>query len=79
LKRAWHLVKGYRALWVFGVILALTTFSWETAVFVRHDDGEANRWDIVVVTQPGETIFEALPRTIGEEIDEANGETQAQK
>jgi len=31
LKRAWHIVTRYRALWVFGIILALTTVSWSQA------------------------------------------------
>jgi hypothetical protein len=73
LKRAWHLVKGYRALWVFGLILALTTFSWETAVFWGRDNNdEANRQGIVVTREPGESFLEAFQRTIREEIDEAN-------
>jgi hypothetical protein len=28
LKRAWHIIAHYRALWLFGTILALTTASW---------------------------------------------------
>jgi hypothetical protein len=28
LKRAWQIITRYRATWVFGIILALTTFSW---------------------------------------------------
>ena len=31
LKRAWETTWRYRALWIFGVILALTTISWSTA------------------------------------------------
>jgi hypothetical protein len=44
LKEAWHMVWRHRALWIFGIILALTTFSWETAVlYSRHDDGDGSR------------------------------------
>ena len=39
LKRAWHMVWRYRALWVFGVVLALTTTSWPaTTLYDRDDD-----------------------------------------
>lgn len=40
LKRAWHMVRHYRALWIFGIILALTVASWETAVLFDRADGE---------------------------------------
>lgn len=34
-KRAWQIVTRYRAAWVFGIILALTTFSWSRIPFSR--------------------------------------------
>ncbi len=78
LKRAWHLVKSYRALWVFGVILALTTFSWETAFWLGwNDDNESDRPGITVTREPGETFLEALQRTVREEFDTANEEIEA--
>jgi len=40
LKRAWHMVRNYRAVWVFGIILALTVASWETGVLFDRADGE---------------------------------------
>jgi hypothetical protein len=65
------LVKSYRALWVFGVILALTTISWETAFFFGQDnDGEAERVGIVVNRRAGETFLEAFQRAVSEEVDE---------
>lgn len=37
LKRAWRILWNYRALWIFGVILALTTFSWQSTAWTRQD------------------------------------------
>ncbi len=37
LKRAWQILWNYRALWIFGIILALTTFSWQSAAWARGD------------------------------------------
>jgi hypothetical protein len=84
-KRAWHNVRHYRALWIFGAILALTTFSFEAAVFYSLDsDRDASSEGIAIVTQEGETAFEAFRRTLREElddlrteIDEANDELDA--
>ena len=50
LKQAWHIVRSYRAVWIFGIILALTTVSWGTAIWLR-DGGEDSdrvliRWEI---------------------------------
>ena len=39
LKRAWHILVSYRILWVFGIILALTTASWERGMFSGNDGG----------------------------------------
>jgi hypothetical protein len=74
LKQAWHNVCHYRALWIFGLILALTTFSWGAAAFYGRDTQEGNWNGITVVTRSGETFFEALRRTIREEIDELDRE-----
>ena len=40
LKKSWQNVWRYRALWVFGVILALTTFSWGPLIFTGGHDGD---------------------------------------
>jgi hypothetical protein len=37
LKRAWHILWSYRALWVFGVILSITTVSWETSLLSNNN------------------------------------------
>lgn len=47
LKRAWHILWSYRVLWVFGVILALTTFSGGgggATGFSRDRDWGDRRW-----------------------------------
>jgi hypothetical protein len=76
-KRAWHNMRHYRALWIFGVILALTTFSWEWGIFTRHDnDNDASSRGIEIVRQPDETFFEAFWRTMGEEVDRLEAEIE---
>ncbi len=42
LKRAWHMVTKYRALWIFGVILALTTASASNPLTWRANDNGSN-------------------------------------
>jgi hypothetical protein len=74
LKRAWHMVTRYRALWIFGIVLGLVTFSWELAL-LGDDDGERDYpQGIVITTLDGETFYDALQRTIQEELDEAEKE-----
>jgi hypothetical protein len=41
LKRAWQIVWSYRALWIFGILVALTTVSWEASVLHRDYDQSA--------------------------------------
>lgn len=41
LKKAWHYVWRYRALWMFGIVLALTTFSWGWATLGDLQDGNS--------------------------------------
>jgi hypothetical protein len=71
LKRAWELVKGYRALWVFGAILALTTFSLESAMLLRSDDDhDDSRQGITITTRSNETFLEAVDRSVRDAVDE---------
>jgi hypothetical protein len=71
LKRAWDLVKSYRALWVLGAILALTSFSVATPVFWGLDNqDEGDRQGIVVTRETGESFLSAFQRAVEEEIDE---------
>lgn len=73
LKQAWHTVWNYRALWIFGVILALTTSYWGMSSFFDRDNDEYRR-GITVTTMPGETFQEAFQRTMQEEIEETKRE-----
>ncbi len=59
LKRAWHTVWNYRALWIFGIILALTTTSWSGWEWLqRSDDSDGNHEanSLVYVLPNGSTI-----------------------
>ncbi len=50
LKRSWHIMKNYRAVWIFGIILALTTVSWGAALWFGDggEDGDRQlvRWEL---------------------------------
>lgn len=70
-KKAWTCTSSHRALWVFGILLALVTFSWELGAFAQFD-GDWEGRAITVTQMPGETVWQALQRTLGEEIDQAN-------
>jgi hypothetical protein len=38
LERSWHMVTRYRALWIFGIILGMVTFSWGMVWLGSLDD-----------------------------------------
>ena len=58
LKQAWHTAWNYRALWVFGIILALTTTSWPAATWYgRNNENEEGRGSFVYVL-PNESTIE---------------------
>jgi hypothetical protein len=71
LKRSWHMVSRYRALWIFGIILGLVTFSWEMVLFGGLDDQNRYPWPIVITPMDGETLHDALQRTLQEELEGA--------
>ena len=73
LKRSWRTLWHYRALWVFGIVLALVTFSWETAAFLDRDEEPWER-GVTITTLDGETFPEAFRRTARREVNEANRE-----
>ena len=59
LKQAWHNVWHYRALWIFGIILALTTTSWSAWEWLqRSDDRDGNHEanSLVYVLPNGSTV-----------------------
>jgi hypothetical protein len=67
LKRAWHMVWHYRALWVFGMVLALTAGSGGTYAILGDNDGApVNRRGITVMD--GETFAEAVQRSWRTEV-----------
>jgi len=69
LKRAWHIVRNYRAVWIFGIILALTTVSWATALWIgdggEDSDRQLIRWDLSAKDQQWleRNLGIQLPRT----------------
>jgi len=74
LKRSWHMVSRYRALWIFGIVLGLVTFSWEWALLSDLDDENQHARGIVITPMDGETFYDALQRTWQEELDGAEKE-----
>ena len=74
LKRSWHMVTRYRALWIFGIVLGLVTFSWEMALLSGLDDQNQHPRGIVITPMDGETFYDALQRTLQEELDGAEEE-----
>jgi len=63
LKRSWHMVTRYRALWIFGIVLGLVTFSWEWALLGGDNDRGRVSQGIVITRMNGETFWDALERT----------------
>jgi hypothetical protein len=77
LRQAWNMVWRYRALWVFGIVLALTTISWSSATMYNFDNNRREEWNgrgITITPMHGETFWEAFRRTMQVEIDQANRE-----
>jgi hypothetical protein len=57
LKRAWTIVWRYRALWLVGLILAVTTVSWEgSALLSSRDEWDDDPISTVVIHLPGQSI-----------------------
>jgi hypothetical protein len=74
-KRAWQTLWRYRALWVWGMVLALTTSSWSAWMLMDREDWQEVEGRGITVTRLGnETFGQALRRTLRSEIDEVNRE-----
>jgi hypothetical protein len=74
-KRAWQTLWRYRALWVWGIVLALTASSWSAWTLADLDDLRDEEWKGINVTRrDNETFREALRRTLSAERDKANRE-----
>jgi hypothetical protein len=77
-KRAWQMLWRYRALWVWGMVLALTATSWSAWTLADLDDWREDEWQGITITRgDNETFGQALRRTLQAEIDEANRELSA--
>lgn len=75
LKTAWTNVVHYRALWLFGILLALATFSAGSALTWTPDrDSDLPHRGVSVQRRDDETLWEAIDRTYQAEIDRANRE-----
>jgi hypothetical protein len=73
IKRAWEITRAYRALWIFGLILALTTLSWGAPLFLTDRDARQEGYQgIEIQIQPGESFYDALQRTVEQDLDELN-------
>lgn len=59
LKKAWRTTWTYRALWIFGIVLSLVTFSWAPYALPDRDADREWRpadWEgITIHPLPGET------------------------
>ena len=65
------MVTRYRALGIFGIVLALVTFSWDVVLLGGLNGENQNPQPIVITPMRGETFYEALQRTWQREIDGA--------
>lgn len=75
IKRAWQMLWRYRALWIWGIVLAVTTSSWSAWTLADLGDLREREWPGTTVTiLDGETFGQALRRTLRAEIDRANRE-----
>jgi len=88
LKQAWKNVTSYRALWIFGILLALTTASGSTGTTASQSAWQTDAdssgilgTGITLDLQPGDSLVEALSEAFDEVgielqrgIDEANRE-----
>lgn len=71
IKQAWRTLLRARALWIFGLVLALTTTSWSTLAALQgagdQDDSEAG---LQIIRRPGETLAQAFERALDQELEQ---------
>lgn len=77
LKGAWRNVLSYRALWVFGIVLALVTSSWGTAALIGRDDEGELPIGLQVERRSYETWAEAFQRTFRRELRQAEDQLES--
>ena len=74
LKRSWHMVTRYRALWIFGIVLGMVTFSWGMVLLRGGDNQNQFPRSFTITRLDGETFWDALDRTWDREIAAAEKE-----
>lgn len=74
LKRAWHLLWQYRALWIFGIVLAITSASGAGNRFLQFSSNADNRALPASETQydPNEPLWPQIFDQIGDEMQAAS-------
>lgn len=73
LKRAWQIFWQYRSLWFFGVILSLTVFSWESAIWTQMDNSESNQGEGIRINLGDQWSIFIPGSGIVIDIDDING------
>jgi hypothetical protein len=67
-RRAWRYTSRYRVLWLFGMVLALTTVSWGATFIGGLDDNkDGPQFRVTVTREADESFVDALRRTVREE------------
>jgi len=64
MRQAWHFVRYYRAMWIFGVILALTTVSWSGISLLSDEDKEGLQLNLNI--QPGDSLSDIYSRAVSQ-------------
>ena len=57
LKKSWKTLWSYKALWMFGIIIALTTFSWKTLLMSERNNTRDESWQGLVVNYGDKLSF----------------------
>jgi hypothetical protein len=73
LKRAWQIFWHYRSLWFFGVILSLTVFSWESAIWTQVDNSRSNQGEGIRINLGDQLSIYIPGNGIVIDIDDSNG------
>jgi hypothetical protein len=67
-RRAWRYTSRYRVLWLFGMVVALTTVSWGTTLIGSLDnDNDGLQVGLTVTRGSDESLIDAVRRTVREE------------
>jgi hypothetical protein len=69
LKRAWHMVTRYRALWIFGIVLALTTASWAPSTLSNQGGNDEENGETITI-DPESDFGQQMQEVFGEEAED---------